>query len=263
MTGERVRAAQAARAPKGARLVRGTVVTASPLSVQIAGGGTVAGIAVPGATYTPGDVVLVIWQEPGVGPVFPASSTPSSSAGPAGVTSTTATGLAAGAAPTATVSDGVLALGIPAGATGPAGTYAAKGAGVYPTGNTPYSSPGSDMIVGLNSGIFNDDGAYYSLDGTGITVLQAGLYIVTWAVDWAGGFSAGSRNSFIALNGGDWAEANAFDTGGHEQRVNASSILRMGANTAVRLHVSSDTACSVQSGGVTQNTNLKIARLGS
>lgn len=71
MTAARVRALQAARPPKAARMLRGTVSTVSPLTVQIAGGTAVAGIALPGATYLVGDAVLVAWQEPGVGPVYP------------------------------------------------------------------------------------------------------------------------------------------------------------------------------------------------
>jgi hypothetical protein len=75
VTRERVRAAQAARPPKGARMLRGTVTVVSPLTVQIAGGGAVQGIPVPGAVYTVGGTVSVFVQEPGVGPVFPLPGT--------------------------------------------------------------------------------------------------------------------------------------------------------------------------------------------
>lgn len=71
MTRARVAAQQAARPPKPARLVRGTVSAVSPLTVQLAGGGAVGGLAVPGATYTVGGLVYALVQEPGVGPVFP------------------------------------------------------------------------------------------------------------------------------------------------------------------------------------------------
>lgn len=47
--------------------------------------------------------------------------------GDAAIASVKATGLAAGAAPTATLADGVLTLGIPAGATGAAGAPGAAG----------------------------------------------------------------------------------------------------------------------------------------
>lgn len=71
MTRARVTAAQAARPPKGARLLRGTVSAVSPLTVSLAGGTAVPGLQVPGAAYNVGDTVLVVVQEPGVGPVYP------------------------------------------------------------------------------------------------------------------------------------------------------------------------------------------------
>jgi hypothetical protein len=71
MTRARVAAHQLTRPPKSARLLRGTVAAVSPLTVQIAGGAAVGGMPIPGASYTVGDVVLVLVQEPGVGPVYP------------------------------------------------------------------------------------------------------------------------------------------------------------------------------------------------
>lgn len=71
MTRTRVLAHQATRPPRPARMLRGTVATVSPLTVQVAGGAAVAGVAVPGAVYTAGAAVLVMMQEPGVGPVYP------------------------------------------------------------------------------------------------------------------------------------------------------------------------------------------------
>lgn len=71
MTRARVRALQAAIPPKGARMLRGTVSVVSPLTVQILGGSAVKGLAVPNTTYTVGMAVLVLVQEPAVGPVYP------------------------------------------------------------------------------------------------------------------------------------------------------------------------------------------------
>lgn len=72
MTTARVRATQTAQPPKPARMRRGIVTQVAPLTVQI-GGAAVAGLPIPGATYAAGDAVLVLWQEPGIGPVYPLS----------------------------------------------------------------------------------------------------------------------------------------------------------------------------------------------
>lgn len=76
MTRERVRSQQTTRPPKGSRLLRGSVLAVSPLTVQIAGGGAVGGVPVPGAVYKVGDQVLVLAQEPAVGPVYPLTPAP-------------------------------------------------------------------------------------------------------------------------------------------------------------------------------------------
>lgn len=71
MTGERVRAGQATRPPKGVQMVRVTVVTVSPLTVTLPGGATVPGVKVAGLTYTANAAAYALVQEPAVGPVFP------------------------------------------------------------------------------------------------------------------------------------------------------------------------------------------------
>lgn len=71
MTAERVRATQAVKPAKSTRLARGVVETVSPLTVRIEGSEPVAGIPVPAAVYTAGASVLVLVQEPLIGPVYP------------------------------------------------------------------------------------------------------------------------------------------------------------------------------------------------
>lgn len=71
MTRARVAALQAATPGKAVRMLRGTVATVAPLTVQILGGTAVQGVPVPGAVYTVGAAVLVLIQEPAVGPVYP------------------------------------------------------------------------------------------------------------------------------------------------------------------------------------------------
>lgn len=78
MTRARVQALQAARPVRPPlRMVRGTVqaATASSVTVQLAGGGSVQGLPIPGAVYTVGGQVLVLGQEPAVGPVYPLPGT--------------------------------------------------------------------------------------------------------------------------------------------------------------------------------------------
>lgn len=71
MTAERVRALQAGQPDPGVQMVRVTIVTGSPLTIELPGGGVVAGRAVQGHTYTAGTAAFALIQEPAVGPVFP------------------------------------------------------------------------------------------------------------------------------------------------------------------------------------------------
>lgn len=71
MTAARVRAGQTRQPVPGARLIRVTVKTVSPLTVQLPGGATVAGVKVAGLTYTANALAFALYQEPAVGPVFP------------------------------------------------------------------------------------------------------------------------------------------------------------------------------------------------
>ncbi|NMM99332.1 hypothetical protein [Bifidobacterium olomucense] len=71
--------------------------------------------------------------------------------GGSSVTSVKATGLAAGATPTAALADGVLTLGIPAGATGPAGPAGAAGArgATGPAGPAGVAGAAGKSVTGL------------------------------------------------------------------------------------------------------------------
>lgn len=71
MTRARVNAQQATRAPAAVQMVRVTVATVTPLTVTLPGGGTVAGVPVPGASYVVGAAAVALIQEPAVGPIFP------------------------------------------------------------------------------------------------------------------------------------------------------------------------------------------------
>lgn len=72
MTGERIKAAQATRPPKGVQMVRCTITSVTPLTVTLAGASTaVAAVKVAGLTYTAGGAAFALVQEPAVGPVFP------------------------------------------------------------------------------------------------------------------------------------------------------------------------------------------------
>lgn len=73
MTRDRVRAQQATRPPAAVRMVRVTIHTVTPLTVTLPGGANVAGVKIPGLTYTAGATGYALVQEPAVGPVFPTS----------------------------------------------------------------------------------------------------------------------------------------------------------------------------------------------
>lgn len=71
MTRERVRARQAAQPVIPVDIIRVTVVTVDPLTVQLPGGAVLPGIAVAGVTYTPGAAAHALYQQPAVWSVFP------------------------------------------------------------------------------------------------------------------------------------------------------------------------------------------------
>jgi hypothetical protein len=73
VTRDRIRAQQAAAPPPAARLLRVTVVSISPLVIQLPGGAQTRGIAMAGATYVPGAAATVLFQEPALGPVIPSA----------------------------------------------------------------------------------------------------------------------------------------------------------------------------------------------
>lgn len=50
--------------PRGFRMVPCTITTASPLMVVLATGGSMAGLSVPGLTYTDGSSGMALWTPP-------------------------------------------------------------------------------------------------------------------------------------------------------------------------------------------------------
>lgn len=177
MTAERVAALQATRPPKGARLLRGTVSAVSPLTVQLAGGAAVAGIPVPGATYTVGDAVVVLWQEPGVGPVFQVAP-PAAAVAPVTTGAFTYSGTAANwdtatrmTSLTRTGPHGLLNLQATVGATPPTAGSVILTIGATPSGFRPARVVDADVV--LFNGGFNNQRATLDLGIDGRLVLQS------------------------------------------------------------------------------------------
>jgi hypothetical protein len=71
MSNPLLRAMQGAAPDPNLRLVRVTIVTISPLTVELPGGATLPGVAVAGLTYTANTAAFALVQEPLVGAVFP------------------------------------------------------------------------------------------------------------------------------------------------------------------------------------------------
>jgi hypothetical protein len=227
MTAARVKAAQLVQPQKGARLRRGIVEQASPLKVKIEGATTpVAALAVPGVTYSVGMIVLVLGQEPGVGPAFPATSTPT----PMPTVSTVR--------PLCKISRSVAA------------------------GNLYYGTGGSGAAIVFDIIDVNDSAAFYTATAAGIQVVQAGVYQVSWRLRTIADGNAGLRNAILRKNGTQYTEAGTY-TSNSVVIPAGSECLRLAAGDALGLYgyASTATACAAALNG--SDVTLSAAYLGT
>jgi hypothetical protein len=225
MTAARVKAAQLVQPQKGARMRRGVVAQASPLTVKIEGATTpVAALAVAGVTYTVGMIVLVLGQEPGVGPAFPATSTP--------------TPMVSTVRPLCKISRSVAA------------------------GNLYYGTGGSGAAIVFDTIDVNDSAAFYTPTAAGIQVVQAGVYQVSWRLRTIADGNAGLRDAILRKNGTQYTEAGTY-TSNSVVIPAGSECLRLAAGDALGLYgyASTATACAAALNG--SDVTLSAAYLGT
>lgn len=136
------------------------------------------------------------------------------------------------------------------------------GKGCWVNRAAAFSAPsGGPTAVPLDHEQFNDDATYYSLGSGKLTVLKAGLYLVTGSTVMTGGDAAG-RSFQITVNG---ATINDFG-------LSAVSSLGASGSTVVRLVAGDQIGLSVYVGGANAATldvsaprcnSIRAAYLGS
>lgn len=148
------------------------------------------------------------------------------------------------------------------GPQGPAGAITRSGFRAHGANTDVFvgSAGNTDKPVPLSTVDLNDDTFRYSLASGVVTVLKAGLYLVTWGARFDADSGAGIRESYITLNGTIYAES-ALYTNNSIVRPRGATVMRLAANDVIALRAYANTAAVVRS-PVSTDTTLAFAHIG-